>query len=606
VTTRGIPIVRDPQVPEPEPRQRLRAFYLLLDPDPVLTFLHSPAELPESATGVVLCPTFGWEDTCSYRSRKRWAEELAEAGYPTVRIDFPGAGDSGGSPRDPGRLEAWTGAVTGAASWLRDHGCSRVAAIGIGIGGMVACRAVAGDAHIDDLVLWAVPARGTRLVRELRAFARLADAEFPDPHAARSPSAPEGFLNVSGFLLSDETLAGLEALNLLELPMPELAGGRVLLLGRDRQAADPKLKERLARNGAKVTTAVGPGYSDLMSGPQSAKPPYAVIERTISWLGDSTDAPPRTAEPFNASIAESEQIELPVGDATVAEAVVRFDLSGGSLYGVLAKPAAGTPAPIAIVLLNSGAVRRIGPNRMWVEVSRRWAALGVPVIRVDLEAIGDSDGDERPYVEVENFYRAALTDQVVEILDELERRGVAERFVLAGLCSGAYWAYHAALRDRRVSAALMINLYAFEWDGEMLAEREAHRIASLVRSGGIGWMRAMTAERLWRAARTLPSQIRSARRQRNSYAAVEPGIRRLGETGAQGLFIFSRGEPLHEDFLHSGHMGDIEQWPQLSFDAIPSRDHTFRAIWLQEHVHATLDRALERVLSAPGQPILHK
>jgi hypothetical protein len=133
-------------------------------------------------------------------------------------------------------------------------------------------------------------------------------------------------------------------------------------------------------------------------------------------------------------------------------------------------------------------------------------------------------------------------------------------------------------------------------------------MASLVRSGGIGWMRAMTRERLWRAAQTLPSQIRRARRQKGSYAAlaaVEPGIRRLGETGAQGLFMFSGGEPLYEDFLQSGHMGDIEQWPQLSFDAIPSRDHTFRAIWLQEHVHATLDRALERVLSAPGQPILH-
>jgi alpha/beta superfamily hydrolase len=30
---------------------------------------------------------------------------------------------------------------------------------------------------------------------------------------------------------------------------------------------------------------------------------------------------------------------------------------------------------------------------MWVEASRRWAALGVATLRIDLEGIGDADGD---------------------------------------------------------------------------------------------------------------------------------------------------------------------------------------------------------------------
>jgi hypothetical protein len=57
--------------------------------------------------GVLFCPPFGWEDFCSFRSRRQWAGELAAAGHPSIRLDLPGGGDSGGSPRDADRLAAW-------------------------------------------------------------------------------------------------------------------------------------------------------------------------------------------------------------------------------------------------------------------------------------------------------------------------------------------------------------------------------------------------------------------------------------------------------------------------------------------------------------------
>lgn len=57
---------------------------------PFFAVLHSAA-LPTKQTAVLLCPPFGWEDMCSYRSRREWAEHLALAGHMTLRIDFPGA-----------------------------------------------------------------------------------------------------------------------------------------------------------------------------------------------------------------------------------------------------------------------------------------------------------------------------------------------------------------------------------------------------------------------------------------------------------------------------------------------------------------------------------
>ena len=141
---------------------------------PVFALLHGSARVLEPRTAVLICPPFGWDEICCYRSRREWAIHLAEAGYPTLRFDFPGAGDSCGSPREPRRLAAWTEAAAKAAAWMPGAtGCERVAAIGIGLGGLVLCNAIAQGAGIDELVLWAVPARGAALVRELRAFAQI-------------------------------------------------------------------------------------------------------------------------------------------------------------------------------------------------------------------------------------------------------------------------------------------------------------------------------------------------------------------------------------------------------------------------------------------------
>ena len=45
---------------------------------------------------------------------------LAVLSLHTSPLAQPGTGDSGGSPRDPDRIEAWTAAVGAAAAYARD------------------------------------------------------------------------------------------------------------------------------------------------------------------------------------------------------------------------------------------------------------------------------------------------------------------------------------------------------------------------------------------------------------------------------------------------------------------------------------------------------
>jgi pimeloyl-ACP methyl ester carboxylesterase len=554
--------------------------------------------------GVVLCPPFGWDDVCSYRSRRAWAEALALAGLPALRFDFPGTGDSAGSPRDPDQLEMWTRAVGELALWLRaETGCARVAALGIGLGGIVACHALTNGAEIDDLVLWAVPARGRALIRELRTFANL-QAGGVDAANDRT-----GELEAGGFVMTSETVASLEQLDLTATPVPDGSRRRALLLERDGLAPDVRLREHFTRSGAAVSIAPGEGYGEMMDDPRLARAPRAVIARTVAWISEAAGVAGARSSGHATPPAALERLELVGEDGTIIiETPLNLEVPSGRLFGILAEPADGRPAQVCCVLFNAGAIRRVGPNRMWVELARRWAARGVPSVRIDLRALGDSDGDERRYASNDEYYRPELTDQALATLDALCELGLPDRFALVGLCSGAYWSLRAALIDPRVIGALMVNLWAFRWSRALLAERDLRRAAALLRG-------RESSE--WISPKILRADLRTSARRATRLAGhilagrvvrrwrrreIERLLDELHARDIRLLLQFSAGEPLYDDLIRDGLPARAGRWPNLAWDVIPGADHTFRALRLQRHVHARLDRALQDVLEVHLPP----
>ena len=71
----------------------------------------------------------------------------------------------------------------------------------------------------------------------------------------------------------------------------------------------------------------------------------------------------------------------------------------------------------------------------------------------------------------ESTYESWRIDDVRSVLDQLQAAGIADRFVLGGLCSGANSSLQGALADSRVCGALLINLFLVTWSGELIAER---------------------------------------------------------------------------------------------------------------------------------------
>jgi pimeloyl-ACP methyl ester carboxylesterase len=120
----------------------------------------------------------------------------------------------------------------------------------------------------------------------------------------------------------------------------------------------------------------------------------------------------------------------------------------GSLVGVLTP---GQHKRVCVLLLNAGLLHHVGPAGLYVQLARALQQQGIASCRWDLSSIGDSPArpDHLPIFQT-------IVQEPLEVMNNLSTLGY-EKFILLGICSGAYSAFHTALQDARVSGVVMIN-----------------------------------------------------------------------------------------------------------------------------------------------------
>ena len=144
------------------------------------------------------------------------------------------------------------------------------------------------------------------------------------------------------------------------------------------------------------------------------------------------------------------------------------------LFGIVSDPATrvGETLP-TIVLLNSGSAHRIGASRLNVLLARHLAAQGFRCLRMDFSGLGDSVSDSAG---TENdSYPSTMFRDINVALNQVENRFGTTRFVLMGLCSGAYAAFQSAVQipNRALVEAVLINPLTYFWTEGMTLETSA-------------------------------------------------------------------------------------------------------------------------------------
>jgi alpha-beta hydrolase superfamily lysophospholipase len=575
---------------------RAEPLYFGPEARPLFGWLHrAPAR---ARLGLVICNPFGYEAICTYRVLRHFAEASAAAGVPTLRFDYDGTGNSAGHDREPDRLAAWVTSLGHAVDTLRAQtGVDRVALLGVRLGGLIATLAAARRDDVDGLIALAPVVVGKAHVRELRAV-QMSLVTMPTPPGVADE---EGVQQALGFPLTATTKADLSATDLTRLeraPAPA-----VLLLERDDLPADEAWPQHLTTLGVAVDRRRLPGYVEMVMGAESSKVPAEMMRATTEWLGaravrlagerDGAGTPaPVLVAPHLARFDD------------VVESAERVD-EAGRLFGILSTPSSPPATRRGLLLLNAGAIHHIGPNRLYVSLARRWAALGHAVLRLDVAGIGDSlPSPGRP----ENVvYTDDASDDVRQALAFLRRQpGVTEVHAL-GLCSGGYNAFKAAVAGVPLDGVLLINPLTFFYKSEIpLAAAEDKAAFEATR-----YLRRVRDLEAWRkmlrggidvrmAGRTLARFVRDRLRGRAHELARRAGLK-IGDDLAGELttivdkrirlrFVFSAGDPgIGLLRTHGGPTVEkLRRDGALSIEIIEGPDHTFTPLWSHPVLTSTL------------------
>ncbi len=272
-----------------------------------------------------------------------------------------------------------------------------------------------------------------------------------------------------------------------------------------------------------------------------------------------------------------------------------------SLVGLVTTPPAGAPRrDLGVLLLDAGLVHHVGPHRLHVHLARRLAARGFAVVRFDFSGIGDSP-PRRDSIPQEQ----SAVVETREVMDQMAERWGLDRFVLAGICSGASVSFKVASEDRRVAGAVLINPRSYSPSRELdehLTQRGLARyyIATASRDPR-RWRRLLTPAGWRKLLSVAGSQIRQVfergRLLEQESRRVAGEIRALNERGQRLLFLFSEGDAgldLLQLILGRRYEELGDEGPTRRV-IVPRSDHTFTLDRSQQRLHSLVEEFLEEL-----------
>ncbi len=204
----------------------LEPFYF--GPDEQLFGVYHPPPDRTRGVGVVVCPPVGQEHIRSHRALLKLSLSLASAGFPVLRFDPLGCGDSAEIFPGTDALDRWRRDVGVAIEELAEgSGVEEIVLCGLRLGASLAAHAIGEHDEVSGLVLWDPVAQGARYVEDLlEAHQQWLRTSFVEANEDRPGEGDEalGFplpkAALARLALGQADLAGLEHLLVVETTPP--------------------------------------------------------------------------------------------------------------------------------------------------------------------------------------------------------------------------------------------------------------------------------------------------------------------------------------------------------------------------------------------------
>lgn len=130
------------------------------------------------------------------------------------------------------------------------------------------------------------------------------------------------------------------------------------------------------------------------------------------------------------------------------ETPITFNCESDRLHGIIHRTEKESPRGVLVIV--GGPQTRVGSHRQFVLLARALASAGIPVMRFDYRGIGDADGEQRTFQDIDTDIRCAVDTFMQQC------NGLRE-IIVWGLCDGASAAMFYAHTDDRIRGLVLLN-----------------------------------------------------------------------------------------------------------------------------------------------------
>lgn len=239
---------------------------------------HEPPNRRHQDCAVVICQPFGHEYINCHRALRQLASRISNVGFPVLRFDYYGCGDSWGDAED-GRMSQWLQDISSAVCEVRARAkVAQVCLVGLRLGAALAMIAAAEHGDIDSLVLWEAVVNGNAYLESLLSLQKEMLRFRPKP--ARHTC--QAYREILGFPVSHSLYSELEKINLLAIRTKPAK--KILTIQSDSNPWDLSFKELVSKASALFDYQLVPAPQIWLPREDgSLLVPSQVLQSIVAW-----------------------------------------------------------------------------------------------------------------------------------------------------------------------------------------------------------------------------------------------------------------------------------------------------------------------------------
>jgi len=243
---------------------------------------HASKAEPSRGCGVVLCYPMGHEYMQFHRAYRQLALDLSRSGFPVLRFDFFGCGDSAGQCAD-GRINQWLADISTAVVEIkRRSDVVKVCLAGLRLGGTLATIVGTERGDISGMVLWDPIVTGRAYVEKLT---RLHKKMLSFAHVKQKyDKKKEKVVEILGFAYAESLLADIKKIDLLCLDRKPAEN--TLIIQSNEEIDQRQLRDNLENMHARIdclhypTPQLWTWIEDF----GKVVVPYKILQSVVSWM----------------------------------------------------------------------------------------------------------------------------------------------------------------------------------------------------------------------------------------------------------------------------------------------------------------------------------